>query len=825
MSRWSSIASRAAGKWQLPALGLSLVALPLSVALLRPNPLTMPLDKAEQTLETLNETGAYDYARQLGSAILERKDCTGPVAAPFHLHLARAHYGAAVAEGRRTANASKTVVHHFRQAAANGAMPTADDLVSLGHALDWGGQYNLALESYEQALQNGYRHAGELRKRIIVLQRDELGATPETLDALVDELMSMTGPARPESDSSVSIDNSELFMWAVEEKLFLLDDLGRLHEADELLTEFSRQIDDSSGEAGFKGANAPAAFHFDYLRAWVLYHTGAYTEAEAALRVLRNRLEPEDPLSAKAGWLLGRVVLFDDGPQRPMEAISFFRNVLAHHATGLYAVACRLGAAEALAYMRQDREAIDQYRAAIAELPALERGRVINRGAVRASLMIQAERHRQGGHLAAALGYAELAAGLVDSSRTEQAVAHFQQLAMVQSQYAQELRRQAADSHLPHDPAAYPDSPTKFERIQAEVTPDWREMFVAAARTYKRLAELDVHNERRSTEAAWLSAEMIGRAGRRQKAIELYEQFVRERPQNALVPRALLRIGQLHQSAGRFAEAVQSYQACYRQFPKTLDGIRTLVPMAHAYVAMGPENLELAEKTLRIVLEESDVFTPEAPEFGDALFLQGDVLARRGEFERAIAVLHEAIDRYPSDSRVWRARYLVADCYRQSALALTREASEARFEGEIDQIRTESQARFASARSLYRELIDEYDARGVSRLSELERTYLRHSHLYEADCLFESQEYREAARLYEDAAGMFKDIPASLSAYVQMIHCHVFLGEPRQARTALARARVVLDRMDPEAFTASVSPESKSDWAQYFNWLADAELF
>jgi hypothetical protein len=66
---------------------------------------------------------------------------------------------------------------------------------------------------------------------------------------------------------------------------------------------------------------------------------------------------------------------------------------------------------------------------------------------------------------------------------------------------------------------------------------------------------------------------------------------------------------------------------------------------------MGPDHWELAERTLRIVLEESEVFTPQAPEFVDALFLMGDALNRSGQCERAIAVLEEAMERYPDEPR------------------------------------------------------------------------------------------------------------------------------------------------------------------------------
>ncbi|MCZ6868446.1 MAG: tetratricopeptide repeat protein, partial [Gammaproteobacteria bacterium] len=321
------------------------------------------------------------------------------------------------------------------------------------------------------------------------------------------------------------------------------------------------------------------------------------------------------------------------------------------------------------------------------------------------------------------------------------------------------------------------------------------------------------------------AAELYARAGRRQRAVDLYNSFSSERPGHALVPRALLRVGQLNQAMGRLTEAIESYQTCYRRFPRTLDGARTLVPLAECYLALGPGNESLAEATLRIVTATSDVFTPQAPEFTDAAFLLGDVLSRVNEFERAIAVMEETLERFADDSRAGRTRFLLADAYRRSALALKLESADASFAGEIQQMQIEAASRFRHARDLYRRIIDEYESRGAESLGRLEKVYYRHATLYEADCHFETQDYRQALKLYEEAAAIFKDSPTGLAAYVQIINCHVFLGRPHEARAALARAEILVDSMSDAAFEGSVSPERREDWKRYLGWLNETELF
>lgn len=786
MSGWAGLLSRVSGKWQLPLLAASIVTLPLSIMLLRPDPGRMPLTRAAETVRMLRQGGDVDRAADMAELVLAREDCVGAERGGIHLELARARFSVADRDLRRTVNSGKSIVHHFRQAGILGQSLAAEDFVQLGQALEWSNQFALSEDAYEEALSRNYVHAAALRKHLVELRRDELGAPAERLS---DDLEVLLG--------QIPTDRVDLLIWAVEEKLNVLDDLNRLDEGPELVERFAERL-----------ASAKDSAELDYLRGLVLHKGGRQKDAEVHVRALSNGISAEDPTAAKAAWLLGRIMLAKEGDDGAMEALSFFRGVATSGDTGSYSAASHLGMAEAQARLGQHDAAVESYRNALDETKGLRRNRLIDREAVRVSLTILAEHERQAQRYSSALRYAELAASLVSPADAERTILQYLQLAGIQAAYGEELREAAAGGRE-YDPAA----------------PDWRDLFAEAAQLHQRIAELLVHDERRSAEAAWLAAEYYAKAGQREQAIRLYDQFAEQRPLNALVPRALLRIGQLHQGAGRFETAIERYQECYRRFPNLLDGIRTLVPMAQCYAALGPVHLELAEKTLRIVLEESDVFTPEAPEFADALFLLGDVLARREQFEAAVSTLHEAMDRYPTDMRIWRARFLLADCYRQSAMMLKAEASTARFEGEIEQIRAESRSRLAAAQELYRLLIDEYETRDSLKLSRLEQMYLRHSYLYEADCHFESGEYREAARLYEQAAGLFADSISGLTAFVQMIHCHVFLGETRHARTALARARVVLERMDTDAFASSVSPETKADWKQYFDWLGDSELF
>jgi len=786
---WSSLRKRAGEHWQVPALLLSGVLLATAVYRLRPSPLSMPLDEATQFLKAYVDGGVYEPAIETAWKLLQREkaDDTDEARAPIRQQLARALYGQAAKLRRPSVRIGTDIVEQYALALEHAAPMVASDFERMGEALEWTGRFGDAVDAYTEAVARSDGPEFDLRRHIYLLVRDKLEAAPDVLDAMIESLLRDAGERLPHT------------LWALHEKLCLLEELGRLSEGTTLLLRNRERFEHTDLFPEFR-----------YLEAFRLYQSGAYDESEALLRTIRNGLSVSDELHAKTGWLLGLVIMHDGGPQRPMEALSFFDDVIQHHGSGPYVTASRVGTAEALAYSQRHRESINAFRMAIEEMAALPPNRLVSRDILRVSLTVLADTLRKAGELEPAVEYSRLAGTLIDWSQEQQAAVTLAQLAQLRSQLAQQLERERVEAV---------DSPTHISDDE-----EARRQYRLAGETHLDLARLNVVNEEGAAQNSWEAADDFARAGDRDRAIELFKAFANERPNHALVARALLRIGQLEQAARRLDEAAEAYRECYRRFPRTLDGARALVPLAQCYLGLGPDNLELAERTLDIVLKQSQLFTPEAPEFADALFLLGDTQARRGDFENAIATLEEALDRYPDDPRTVRARYLLADAYRQSGLALKAQVDEVHLPGEIEQIRVEATSRFHQAAGLFRHLIDLYERTGSGAVDRLDEIYHRHAYLYEADCYFEMQRYEQALKLYEDAAGMFKDQSAGLASYVQIINCYVFLGQPEEARAALARVRVLVDDMPQMAFDTSVSPETREDWKRYFRWLSESEL-
>ena len=795
MADWTSLRKRTSGKWQIPLLLVSSVL--LGGALLRYRQAAQELTPTEalELLTSLQGQQAHEQVLDVAQETLQKEGLPDGVNATLHLHLARASSALAIERKVMSEKVGDGIVEAYGVASAAHLPFTAEDFANLGRAHEWRRRFDDAVKYFEKAISLGAADRTEMQRHVLLLRKEELAASPAEYSAALDRFL-------------MGLDPSELDirLWAVEQKLETLAREDQWEEANGLLMRELPTFAESKLVEGF-----------EYLQALVLYKTGQFDDAERLLRAIRNRVQTTDEVHARTGWLLGRTILNDGGPQRPEEAISFFNDVIEYHAKSAYAVASRIGLAEAYAYLDRHDDAVSSYRIALEDLEKARKADLADATVVRASLSIMAETMRLKGDLKSALDYAELMAGLIDRRNTEQATAQLRQLLDLQKARGEELAAQESTM----------ESPVRSEVEAIAVAPSEgsRKLFAAASETAHSLARMTTLAQTQSANHAWDAAELAARAGRWNRAIELYQGFALEHPRHPMVPRSLLRQGQLNQGRGDLTAAANAFQEVFRRYPRTLEGSRALIPLAECYLSMGPGHEELVEKSLRLILDDSEVFTPQAPEFADALFLLGEVQNRRGVFEEAVSTLEEVVQRYPDDPRLPRALFLLADSYRQSALAIQTDLTEVKIEGDREDMRKQMEARLRRARELYQSLITTFEARGADRLNALERVYLRLASLYVADCHFEMQDYATALKLYESAAAAYGDTVSALAAYVQIINCHTFLGEKAEARAALARALILTDVMPDAALARNVSPEGRDDWKRYFEWLGKSELF
>lgn len=785
-----------ADKWQIPLLPLAAAALWMSLPPAPPSP-----PPPEETFHALRaemyrafEEGRYTTATALGARLLGWSIITEAQRAELHLCMARSLLLLAPSE-RPGPDLTARVGHHLAKARELGASPTAEDYAAWAEALAANGQYFEALAQFEQALNRG-GDVEHLMRRMLELRHDLLHQPPESL---VDDYLAYTECVEQDA---------ELLGWALPRLVAVLLEQNQPGEAWEALQRWRAEV-----------AEPIAAARLDLLMGETLYRMGRLDEAELMLRGARLRGMEDEISEAGAAVLLGRILVSSNEPGDAMEALASFDESLRLSPSGPWSAAAHIGTAEILAEMRRDTEAAEAFTEALtklawAENPADEAVRL------RVSLMQCAHSARMQGRLEAAFRYLDLAAPLAAECSSEVAAAHRE----IQAQTCAALARRLRETQ-----ATRPGVPAARDREESQDDPDEsaRRMFRLAGECYETIARLEGIPSDVVASALFNAADMYGEALDGDVAAELFEQVAVRFPGNSRAAPALLRRGQWLQARGRFAEAIAAYERCIDEYPGTLPALQALVPLAETCLVMGDDDARLsqAEELLQHLLGDVDIVHPDAREFEDALFLLGRVVERRGQYERAITIYTEALDRYPNSPQRDATMFALADAYRRSGLALKEAARKAMHEGSEGGAPLDYAQRLGEARRLYDRVVAAYERRYPSGLTPLERLYYRYAMLYEADCLFETLQYAEAIKLYQAAAGVLFEHVDVLSAHVQIINCHVFLGQTREARAALDGARRALERLPDEAFRASLTGQSREAWKQYFDWLDQTRLF
>jgi tetratricopeptide (TPR) repeat protein len=785
-------AERIAGKWQIPAFlaaGLALAVVALQVT--SPDR-KLSIDEHLVQLREFNTLGLFNTAIERCERLLAWDDLTETEHGAIGLQLARAEFGRWAAEGDPEPEAAKLVIGRYALAQGQGAELAAIDERNRARAFEHLHKYELAVKHYQRAVEKGGPPALADRRRIIELSEYPLRVETAQLGQLIDEF------------NELAVNDPQQLLWGLTLKIEHAASAGAEPVGDALLAGYREH---------FRGDALQAEYTF--LRALALRNTGRYDEAERVLRDLLNRVTLADPVYPKAGWLLGRVVMYDGRAQRPDEALPIFADVIASQSDPTFVAASRVARAEALVSLLRYDEALVAFREAVTELGHLRVSRLINPDTVRAVLSVAAEQATGDERLDVAVEFETLALALVPAEDEETLSRHLVRLADAQMSRARELQARIAE---PADADEDDDATAARAALGAEIT----ELLTLAGENYVRLAWLNTLNERRSSLAMWTAASLFDEAGRHGRAIELLRRFVNERGDAEIIPRVLLRLGKALQAQGRYAEAVETYQRNISAHPRSPHAQAAHIPLAESLMALAPEREEEAETALRRIIDDATFFTPAAPEYRDALFLLADLFSRQERHEQAISTLDEILKRYPEDPRRIRALFLLAHAQFKSALAIKAELLEPEFAGESKRLDIERRNRLRRGAELFGEVIADLERRDPQTRAALEQVYLQDARLYEAACLYELDRYQAALERYERAAWLYKDSPAALGAYVQVINCDLALGRREEAQTALRRARYLVDSIPDERFAEAGQFESRDEWRRYFDWVEES---
>lgn len=728
------------------------------------------------------------------------------------------------------------IIEQSKIAISQGVKPEAEIYRRLGDSYEALGQFDEALKNFRRAEAMDVNRSLRLKRKVIELQvtQGDSGAATASLDDYLnnDKL----------SDSERA--------WALGEKSHLLADEGDFIAARGLL-----------GEALRLNPDPMAQGQLHYWLGYSHWKLGDVPEAERLLRVARDLMKVRHPTDADAAYALGRI---HQDRHAYREAVAFYESVLTSHPDAPAAVLSKLGRGVCRVGLGEDEAGLNDLGTLV--------NQVVDRPAHKKKIPEVVTGLREA---AATLSSRDNFDGALEAMAYEQALTptpapeFFARLARVYDQRSDQVQ-----ATVPA--AANADEEFRRQQQARDLRTKAGDAHIAYA---KGLAGGGKDDDKAYGEAIWKAVELYDRAGSIPLAIAALELFVSERPDDALAPDALLRLGRSYQAAGDFERAIVALQRNQFRYPSSLAASKSGVPLAQAYIAKGPESHKKAEKVLKAVVEDNRLLTPEAEEFRQALFELAQLYYRTERYEEAVARLEELTERYPDQERFAQLTFMMADSYRKSAVKLRQElaakdrakaaeakaakeaqlaagstaatagaaagdepkttgpddsaaaakddeAAQARAAAERKEADAEIRKRLTRAGELYGDVIEHL--KRATSAAELDLLYCKLSHFYQADCQYDLGDYRNAIRLYDVAAGRYQNDPSALAAYVQIVNAYCALGKPSEAKTANERAKWLLRKMPAGSFDAAGNggpPMSKQYWEQWLKWSNDTGMF
>lgn len=359
------------------------------------------------------------------------------------------------------------------------------------------------------------------------------------------------------------------------------------------------------------------------------------------------------------------------------------------------------------------------------------------------------------------------------------------------------------------------------------------EAFATAAEYYSRHAQAVATSA--DSEAyrvsLWRAADCYDKAGMYREAITRFETFIEKLPDDPWSLRASFRLGQCCQADGQFDRAIEIYTDLNEQHPKASEAYSALVPLARCHIARGVEGFDHAEQVLRSVVTDHPALGPNSLEYREALVELGRLYYSRGEdgdYEKAIACLDEAVQRYadhPDRAALW---FQLGDAYRKSVdqirIQLTQPVSPAK---KLD-LQAARADRLDKAQACFDRVIRLYRSQSeMESLDALQELYLRNSYFYQADCAYDLGRYegdRGAIALYQQAVAHYEKDPSVLVALIQIVNSYCEMGQYDKARAANEQAKWHLKRIPDQAFDDPNLPMTREHWKRWLDWRDQLDL-
>jgi tetratricopeptide (TPR) repeat protein len=386
------------------------------------------------------------------------------------------------------------------------------------------------------------------------------------------------------------------------------------------------------------------------------------------------------------------------------------------------------------------------------------------------------------------------------------------------------------------------EKPDQSAVTQAEARQHWREAGAAG----RRLAEARVATRYYLNDLAQAAGDYLRGQGYDQAAAA-YRDLLKQDPRQG-EPEALVGLGEALLALGQPAESLAALAKCIETYPKHPSTYRARWLASLALQEQG-KLTDAADMLIDNLYRHS--LAPQSSEWRDSLFSYGllkyrqaledethsrlagidrddvdvprEALARLEQshtsFEEAVRSLKEAVQRYPNAPLAATARYCVAESYRHGAKWPRKRLASVTIETTRFALQRQVQEELLAALDEYNALIAELSSGQVANQGPLEMALLRNCYFGRGDALFDLGRFEEAAQAYSAATNRYQHEPESLEAYVQIASCYRRLNRPAEARSTLEQARVVLQRMRPDAEFTRTTRYDRQQWAELLTWL------
>jgi tetratricopeptide (TPR) repeat protein len=314
-----------------------------------------------------------------------------------------------------------------------------------------------------------------------------------------------------------------------------------------------------------------------------------------------------------------------------------------------------------------------------------------------------------------------------------------------------------------------------------------RGLYAQAAAAYGEAAGWPGAGDEERAGYLWQGASLYLACQDHAHAVEQLNAYVKAEKRSAQLSEAYYRLGEVLRGTNRPAEAAEAYRNCLSHQTR----FQYLARYRLAQAALESGDLDEAEAALVLNLKflrfESDAEAKEK-----TLFALGALLYQRRNFRGAVRHLEEALEQFKDNPEATKARYQLADCYRQIA------AQENQRSLLSDKMTEQAKEHFQNEhRRWLQKAAEEFTALdrfldGAAAKGQLSKELRAQVPFIAARCWFNLGEFKTALEIYEGLIERHAGKVEALEALGHAVGCHAGLGQPDMVRQRLLQVLKML---------------------------------